>query len=68
MSVRAIAEGGKYVRPSVRLSLRHARDPCLNGSRYRNAFARHDHRAIVSSFLRPKFVVVSLGVYPKQVC
>jgi len=31
-----------YVRPFVRLSVRHTRDTRLNGSRYRNAIAPRD--------------------------
>jgi len=40
----SIANGG-----SVRSSVRHTRDPCLSGSRYRNAFLHHTiERCIVS--------------------
>jgi len=58
---------GRSVRPSVCLSVRHTRDPGLNGSRYRNIFHTVRYSA-VSSFLRPNLVVVSLGVHPERVC
>ena len=58
-----LAKGHLSVRPSVR----HTRDPWLNGSRYRNRFCTTG-LSDVPSFLRPNFVILSLGVHPKRVC
>ena len=52
---------------AVCLSVRHTREPRLNGLTYRHAFytlqSSDDY-----SFLRPDFLVVSLGVHPERVC
>ena len=56
---------GHSVCLSVRLSVRHTRDPRLNGSRCRNTFYTI-RQSDGSSLLTPNFVVLSLGVHPEQ--
>ena len=48
-------------------SVRHTREPPLNGSRYRNTFHTVP-QSDVSSFLRLIFVVLSLGAHPDRMC
>ena len=49
-----------YVRPSVR----HTGDSRLGGSRHRNTFCT-TRWSDAPSFVRPNFVIVSLGVRPE---
>ena len=52
---------------SVCLSVQHTPDPRLNGLRYRSASCAYD-KAMFSVSWGQIFVVMSLVVYPKQVC
>jgi len=55
------------VHPSVHPSVCHTCDPRLNSSRYRNALCTTRY-SNVSSFVKPNFVVVNLGVHPEPLC
>jgi len=60
----AVASGGSLCL-SVRPFVCHTRQLRLHGSKHRNAFCTV-RRSDISSFLRPNFIVVSLGFHPKD--